>query len=566
MQTVLRTTLFGAAALLASAFTPGVASACGGFFCNQSQPVNQAAEGIVFADNGNGTVTAVIQIQYQGPSKSFSWLLPISSVKIEDIGVASILALQRLQSATNPNYTLTTTVEGTCKQEDARGVFNSGPTASAGAPGVQLSPSDSGNGVTVETSGIVGPYDVTVIKVNASIAEPAAAAVDWLTTNGYDVPAGAANLIGPYLQSGLQLLALRLTKGVDAGSIRPFVLTYPGTQASIPIKLTAVAANENMGVLTWVLGSGRAVPENYLSLELNEARINWFNASSNYNSVVIAAAADSGGRGFVTELAAATSTLKNVVWTQQDAANWTSFKTTQFQAFSDFFNQAYGRYGQYDGFWEATEAAVTLPANVKFDDFKLCPNCYASQIQIDSLSAYLAALQAKVIDPMTLVQNLIDAHPEITRMYTTMSPKDMTSDPLFTFNAGLPDVSNLHNAKRVIECTPDVFQSQAPWRIELPQGGVVRGTAAQLGAWPTDLSTLPSNQRIVQAGKTGDGKVVEDNTSVTASALSAYNRKIPSASNGDDGGCSVARGPGRFSAFFLLSALGALGFRRRRQR
>src|SRR5688572_17873560 len=99
--------VFGAATLL-----PATALACGGFFCNSSQPVNQAAESIIFVDNGDGTTTAVIQIQYQGPAESFSWLLPISSVPAADtdIGVASNLALQRLQSATNPSYTLTTRV------------------------------------------------------------------------------------------------------------------------------------------------------------------------------------------------------------------------------------------------------------------------------------------------------------------------------------------------------------------------------------------------------------------------------------------------------------------------
>jgi len=570
MRSVLRTTtLLGAVAFAASALTPGMASACGGFFCNQSQPVNQAAEGIIFADNGDGTVTAVIQIQYQGPSTSFSWLLPISSVNIENIGVASNLALQRLQSRTNPNYSLTTSIEGTCKTDGRNFAGTAGPGGVANSPGVDFASDDSnGKGVTVTASGVVGPYDVTVLKVAASVADPAANAIDWLTKNGYDVPAGADNLLGPYLKSGLQLLALRLTKGADTGSIRPLVLTYPGTQASIPIKLTAVAANENMGVLTWVLGAARAVPQNYLSLELNEARINWFNASSNYNSVVIEAASDAGGRGFVTELAGPTSTLKDVIWTQQEATQWAAFKSTLFQSFSDFFNQAYARYGQYDGFWDATQAAVTLPEGIKFEDFKLCPSCYSAQIQISSLSGYVDALQTKVIDPMTVVQKLIDAHPEITRMYTTMSPKDMSLDPLFTFNAELANVSNVHTAKRIIECNPDVTQTDAPWRIELPQGGVVRGTAAQLGtissAWPTDLGTLPSSQRIVQLGDSGSGKVLEDNTSVTQSGLSAYNAKVPSASDGG-GGCSLTRKPAPFSALFVLSAgLVALGWRRRR--
>src|ERR1043165_4126489 len=95
----------GAACALIAA--PRSASACGGFFCDAVQPVKQAAEQIVFADNGNGTATAVIQIMYQGPPTGFSWLLPVAGVpKPEDVTIASNLAFQRLQAATNPEYTL----------------------------------------------------------------------------------------------------------------------------------------------------------------------------------------------------------------------------------------------------------------------------------------------------------------------------------------------------------------------------------------------------------------------------------------------------------------------------
>src|SRR6187431_423468 len=97
------------------------ANACGGFFCSQAQPVNQAAERIIFAQNGDGTVTAVIQILYEGPSENFSWLLPISSVPEGDqIGLASDIAFTRLQQATNPQFNLTTVVEGTCRTENDR--------------------------------------------------------------------------------------------------------------------------------------------------------------------------------------------------------------------------------------------------------------------------------------------------------------------------------------------------------------------------------------------------------------------------------------------------------------
>ena len=546
MRAILRTSLIGVAVWATSSLLPASASACGGFFCNTAQPVNQAAEGIIFADNGDGTVTAVIQIQYQGPSKSFSWLLPISSVPKTDadIGVASNLAFQRLQSATNPNYSLTVRVEGTCKQqqESVNGGASSGGAASVGI-GPTTAPG--GDGVTVEASGVVGAFDWTVISLDKSLADPSDVAVTWLKANGYDVPSAAPKLLGPYLQDGMYLLALRLTKGADSGSIRPIVLTYTGTQPSIPIKVTAVAANDDMGVLTWVLGKTRAVPQNYLSLELNEARINWFNAASNYNSVVTDAANDAGGQGFVTEFAGPSSTLKQAIWTQFDDSNWTSFQSTVYQSFSDFFTRAYQTYGQYDGFWDATRNAVTLPANLSFDDFKLCPNCYAAQIQFEP-ATYLAELDKGVIEPIKLVQNLVDAHPELSRMYTTMSADEMTLDPLFTFNPDLKDVSNVHTAVRVIECNPSVYQFDAPWRIELPQGGVVRGSAndANTRTWPAALSDLPPNRLIVRTGVSGSGKVVEDDSGAINNQLTTYNATVPAGTSAGGGSSTGSAGDG----------------------
>jgi hypothetical protein len=161
---------------------PAEAHACGGFFCSQNQPVNQAAERIVFANDGNGTVTAVIQIMYEGPSESFSWLLPSPSVP-DEVLVSSDAAFQRLQAATNPNYTLTRSVEGTCKTDDRAGAPNSalsgGATGSTGG-----GPAIDSGGVTVEASGVVGSFEWDVISVDPDLDQPVDAAVQWLEDNG----------------------------------------------------------------------------------------------------------------------------------------------------------------------------------------------------------------------------------------------------------------------------------------------------------------------------------------------------------------------------------------------
>jgi hypothetical protein len=136
-------------------------------------------------------------------------------------------------------------------------------------------------------------------------------------------------------------------------------------------------------------------------------------------------------------------------------------------------------------------------------------------------------LEKSVITPVKLVQNLVDAQPTLTRMYTTLSADEMTVDPLFTFNAVLPAVSNVHTANRVIECSADVSVSVAPWRIELPQGGVIRGVGNQsIGTWPAQLAQLPPNFSIVRTGASGTGKVVENNAAAIDDQLTAYNTDV----------------------------------------
>jgi hypothetical protein len=534
------------------------ALACGGFFCSSTQPVNQAAERIIFSNNGDGTVTAVIQILYQGPSQNFSWLLPISTVpkSDEDIGVASDVAFQRLQAATNPLYTLTTRIEGECRDSLSRrrGV------AQGATPGAPSSPSvdEGGPGVTVEASGVVGSFEWTVISLDASLSDPAAAATAWLEQNSFDVSPTAQRLIGPYLKEGLFLLALKLTKGSDTGSIRPIVLTYDAKLPMIPIKLTAVAANDDMGVMTWVLGEQRAVPRNYLSLELNEARIDWLTSASNYNDVVTEAADEAGGRGFVTEYAGRTSALSKVIWTDSDEQQWLSLRDSVNSSLAQIFENAYYTYAGYSGFWDAVREVVTLSNGATVDDLKSCATCYGGSLQF-SPSAFEAALEASVIEPMRRVQRLFDARPYVTRLYSTLSAGEMTEDPLFTFNGDLSNVSNVHTAERVIECSRDVSQFEAPWRIVLPQGDLVRGTGT---TWPVPQSE-PPNARVMRLSETGSGAVVLDNRTEIGSGLSRNNAKYPSPSSSDSGGCSLSSSaPSPFAGAWL--ALGALGASLRR--
>jgi hypothetical protein len=548
------------------------AHACGGLFCNSAQPVNQAAERILFVENGDGTVTAVIEIQYEGPAETFSWVLPVPGVP--DVAVSSTAAFDRLQAATNPQYTLNTTFEEGC---DRPGSDNSAG-APVGAPRAGSGGASGDNGVVVVAAGTVGPFDYQVIEVDAELEEPVDAAITWLTMNGYDVTALGPEVLGPYLAEGLNLLAFRLNKSNDSGSIRPIVISYEAELPFIPIRPTAVAANDDMGVMVWVAGAARAVPDNYKALELNEALINWFNPMSTYNDVVSAAADEAGGQGFVTEAARDSDTLDDIVLQDWETMEFDRIVNQQYASASDFVVEASGYFGGWDGFEDALRGALTLPEDIAFSDVLNCPSCYLDNAGVTfDEGGFRVALYEDVYRPMLQAQELLLSRPYVTRLYTTMSAEEMTMDPAFNFNPDLDDVSNVHTAEQVIEC-------DGGFRVLLPQGGTVHGTTQ--GTWPNALSDeeLPAARKIMQLGTEGQGEIVEDNSDAIEDFLA---RRAPGGAAGDrdagdrgnsgdlaggGDGCDCAAAPGgkrastQAATFASLLALLAIGWVVRRRR
>lgn len=583
----------GRLSAIAAAVVPAVlgmaspAGACGGFWCSQSAPVDQTGEEIIFSRNADSTVTCVVQINYTGPSQHFAWVLPVPGVP--KISVSSSLAIERLKQATAPQYVLERHVIGQCNQQYPGGVFGTGGAASEGPSfgadaGVALPPP-----VQILDQGSVGPYDYVTISVDPKLSSPADAAINWLTEQGFDVVGVTADVLGPYLADGLNLIAFRLTKGVETGSIRPVILNYPGDQPSIPIRPTAVAAQNDMGILVWVLGEHQAVPENYRSLVLNETLINWFNPTSNYNDVVTAAANEAGGQGFVTELAGPTSTLHDTVFTANDGAGLSQLQGQTFADPIDLIFAANNYYRGWDGWKESIAAAVTLPAGTTLDDFGRNPDAYRNMPGVTvNAAVFLDHLRTDVVEPVQKTQALIDSLPYVTRLYSTMSADEMTLDPVFTFNADLAPLSNVHTAQMYIECRPDIYEYQAPWRIVLPRGGTYVGES-QTGTWPIGPNgNAPANLKIVQLSESGPGQVITDNTAIVGAMVTTTGGintppampQLPGDAGVPIGGydkpgapvadsnCACSLGASRSSgaSWLLVAALGGTLVRRRRRR
>ena len=582
---------------LLAALPAAPAQACGGLFCSAATPVNQAAERIIFAyDKPNKQVTAVVEILYQGPAEKFAWVLPVPGVP--KVGVSTSAVFDRLQAATNPTYSIQRTWAGQCGNDPRGSAGTGGSGGSAGLPG----PSNPGGGnmspVNVLASGSVGPYVYDVIMVNAQNSDPAMVAIEWLTANGYDVGALGPDVLRPYLRDGLNLLAFKLQKNKMTGSIRPVMLTYNSDHPMIPIRPTAVAANDDMGILVWVLGAGRAVPTNYKTLELNEAVIDWFNPAMVYNDVVAAAADEAGGQGFVTELAqpTATSGIADTLYqerfnveqfrNQADALNNAELIVSVVNTFATFATGNFGGpFGSrpsgmrvaLDGVSDVLAKHLKLmEAEVTVDQFMAAPRCYleafrqpnmfycegrptpprAVDISTFNKVMFLTDVEAMIIKPIEDTSQLFRTHRYMTRFYTTMSARDMTLDPDFDLNASLPDVSNQHTLalKYLDTCPGDV---SGRWEATLQSGTVVKGRDS---TWPFNVrdQRMPVNRRVTQLAATGAGTVVKDNTA-TINGVMSGNGPAPVGGSGPGTGGSSGQSSGGGCSFGGSGVGGGLG-------
>ncbi len=512
-----------------TASAPRIAEACGGTFCDtgpQAMPVDQTGENIVFVIEA-GKVEAHIQIQYRGDAPRFSWVLPVPKLPEVEVGCQALF--DRLLAATVPTYGFST-------QQDFCG---NGPSTPRGAGDTTGSTTTGAGGSgpgenppVVVLHQTVGAFDVTVLQGGTSDE-----VLNWLMINGYQTAPNASPLFQAYVDKGYLFVAVKLTGGAGVDEIHPLVVRYEGAEPCVPIKLTAVAAAEDMGIRTFFLGTKRVVPKNFKHVVPNPVKLDWFNSSSAYANFV-GRSADSpvaNGQAFVTEYAGSSAVVSqgSIASPSWNAA---PFATVNPVGVIDLLeNQqlvsCYGGSCTYTNplllplLREYLPAPATLTANgMTVRDpalvegyFYSCLACYQPLIDLAKWngSEFASKLASRIIDPARHADQLLASWPYLTRMFTTMSPAEMTLDPDFQERDGLPDV-NLVRATATRRITCDGASAMI-----LPDGRNV-ALAPLTSSWPS-FSDMPWAQRIEEFQATDNTVVLVDNTQRINDQLKLWN-------------------------------------------
>ena len=660
---------------------PSVAHACGGTFCDAGptvgptsvMPVDQTGENVMFVV-AEGQVEAHIQIQYTGDPERFAWIVPVMAEPTVEVG--SDLLFTELQDSTVPTFTVSPRTENCGGAIDFGGGGGGGgggcgaagpdePLADFGADDPAIDDDDNDDDPTVRQRELAGSYEYVVLEggsVNGI--------VNWLDENGFAQDEDAPPILQEYIDDGFLFVAFKLRSGHGVDQIHPIVLRYPGNEACVPLRLTRIAARDDMGVRTFFLGRDRVTPTNFRHVQLNPLKFDWDNPGANYEEAVTRAVDEDGadGHGFVTEYAG----TSNVV--SSPAFNSDRWQSEPFRSASpDNLTMLLAEHNLMTCMWDECypthplvpsllQAYVPPPPGVDPKEFYACTSCYADwQPDDDSAGdtseggstsgdsgggstgvgsstgvggstgdtggdtettgagstgattdvgstgastndtsdegstsgepdgtgtdggtggdiptpdAWPAswdteglanALEEQVVAPSRHAAALVSKFPYLTRMYTTLSPSEMTRDPLFSEMPGLPDVDNVWSATRFNRC-------DGPDRVVLDSGPVIWFTESDQ---PPEFSQMPYG-RIVEEFFTGAPMTLRNHVEAIGDELAAWNAEHQGPDitpddelvdeNNDDGGfCScTSTNPVRGSG--TLSILLMLGFFSRKRR
>ncbi len=545
--------------------TPTDAVACGGFFCNNSTPIDQSAERIAFAvDEAAGTVEAHVQIFYTGSAEEFAWVVPTPTQP--ELFLSTDALFTELSWRLEPRFNLNWYEEGRCEWGS---YGTAGGTGTGGGGYYDYSASSAPeSGVVVVEEKKVGPYETVVLK-----ADDEAALLDWLQAAGYDLPDTLDAALAPYITFDAYFVALKLAKDEDVGDIAPLGMTYPGTRPMIPIQLTSVAATPDMRLETYVFGSHRAVPDNYLHVQINEAAIDWLGYGSNYEWAITQAANEAGGQAFATDYAGDTSLVDGSLYRE---GMWDTGPLAMLDdpiAFMEYL-MGYG-FPSNNALLEALSDTMPPPDGIDAQDFYNCVSCYADELEDYEFdpAAAAAAIEERVVEPMRRAERLFD-HAWVSRMTSSISPVEMTVDPHFVFNPDMGAVDNEHFADIYVMCGAGGSWWDSSRRLELPDGRVImvpseEWLAEQGLTYAEFIEGLTTHYAkiIEDASSSGEPEVLFDLSQLDYDSIDEWNDSFTDATEDaqEDGaakGCGCSTG-GSSGTLALGLVAGALVRRRR---
>jgi hypothetical protein len=254
---VLRARLVALALLLAAIGAARSAAAfCGFYVGGADAKLFNNATLVVMMRGGTRTVLSM-QNNYQGPPSDFAMVVPVPVVLQKDnVKTLPRDVFDHVDKAAAPRL-VEYWEQNPCRPEMDDKAFAAPMAARAAAPKGGRARSEDDLGVRVEAEFTVGEYDVVILS-----AEDALGLDTWLHQQHYNIPAGAAPILRPYVQGGMKFFvakvnARKVTFKDGQAMLSPLRFHYDTDTFALPVRLGLLNSAGTQDLIVHILAKNQ---------------------------------------------------------------------------------------------------------------------------------------------------------------------------------------------------------------------------------------------------------------------------------------------------------------------
>lgn len=213
--------------------------------------------------HGGESETLILQVKYSGTAEDFAWVVPLPDLPAESgITTESDSIFVKLHEMTQPRLFVRP-----AKSLDNRYYGGGGDPSfqEVTVPGVQI-----WEEITA------GPYEVTILTGSSSLA-----LLDYLQSNGLDLPAGADATVDFYIQKGWYFAAIKVhlaqtaqtTNASYQAGLPAIKMAFPTDKPVFPLRISNLTSAEDNEIELYVVASHRMACEGYHTVSMDRDEV-----------------------------------------------------------------------------------------------------------------------------------------------------------------------------------------------------------------------------------------------------------------------------------------------------
>ncbi len=257
-----------AAAAILMAMVSNQAMAFCGFYVSKADGTlkNKTSQVILVRDGDKNTIT--MYNDFKGDLKDFAMVVPVPVVLAKnDIKVVDQSIFQTLNDYSQPRL-VEYYDQNPCNETMYRAL--KGRVAGVALDDVVVTGYGTArkNGVHIEAKYLVGEYDILILS-----AKESSGLHTWLTENGYKIPAGADEVLQPYIRSNMKFFVVKVNeeekKKLPGNFLRPIQISFVSEKFMLPIRLGMANAEGDQDMIVYAFSrTGRIECANYPTVAL----------------------------------------------------------------------------------------------------------------------------------------------------------------------------------------------------------------------------------------------------------------------------------------------------------